>query len=721
MTSRKSPERTTVETSAAAAAVEDAPAPAIAAKKTAARRTKIEATAGMPGLIGQAPVKKRAPRKAAGAKTAKAKTTKSAPRGRRASVIDAGALISAEKNGAAQERLAESAEVLEGAREFEEAFPLILDMPFEDPDAPRTGPAKLPDLRLIEELEAQAREEKRWRRIAMKPKKKPAATGSAAVRAKLADLLRSSLEEAADHLLGRSSPEFALVPLNPVRVIVAVSGGRDSMALLDVATRLFKEKRQALIAELEAVYVHHGYEPGADVWEEHCRSECAKRGIPFRTVRVRVALKGEGVEAAAREARYRALAHFALKEGFDIVMTAHHEDDRIETFLLQWMRGAGLEGLAAFPEARELASPSVEDAPAVQAGRQAFLLRPWTGVPRCDIERYVKSRKLAYVDDPDNENPQFSRSRVRREVIPLLEKIRPGFRSAAARSVSLVAEALDVLKSVARSDLERCRSEERPRGLSIFRLLELIPARQAWCLRAWLSEEGLRPISKARLEDMLRQVRETHSDATFAIRFQGRELRRWGADLVIRDAVVSRSGAERSAVVQTSQGAIALPDWGGEIEVIPCRGDEPGIARSRLTAKGAQLETRSTNGAAKLRLWALRPAKALKDLYAQAGIPAYARADLPRLWLNGELLFAAGLGMDVRFFDDPEKFPDRVRLRWRPEHSLWDDRAVPNYAELPDAERRAREERVRETILRLAEKRAAAAKAAKPTGGVKKR
>lgn len=719
MTSRKSPEKTTAGTSAApAAGVEDAAAPAPAVKQTASRRTKIEATAGMPGLIGQAPVKKRAPRKTAGAKAAKAKAT---PRGRRASVIDAGALICAQKNGAAQERLAESSEALEGAREFEEAFPLILDMPFEDPDAPRTGPAKLPDLRLIEELEAQALEEKRWRRIAMKPRKKPAATGSAAVRAKLSDLLKSSLEEAADHLLGRSSPEFALVPLNPVRVIVAVSGGRDSMALLDVAARLFKEKRQSLIAELEAVYVHHGYEAEADAWEALCRSECEKRAVAFHTVRVRVALKGEGVEAAAREARYRALAHFALKEGFDIVMTAHHEDDRIETFLLQWMRGAGLEGLAAFPEARELAMPSVEDAPAVQSGRQVFLLRPWTGVPRRDIEHYVKSRKLVYADDPDNENPQFSRGRVRREVIPLLEKIRPGFRSAAARSVSLVAEALEVLKSVARSDLERCRSEDHPRGLSIFRLLELIPARQAWCLRAWLSEEGLRSISKARLEDMLRQVRETHSDATFAIRLQGRELRRWGADLVIRNAVVSRSGADRSAVVPTSQGAIALPDWGGEIEVIPCSGDEPGIARSRLTAKGAKLETRSTNGAAKLRLWALRPAKALKDLYAQAGIPAYARADLPRLWLNGELLFAAGLGMDVRFFDDPETFPDRVRLRWRPEHSLWDDRAVPNYADLPDAERRAREERVREAALRLAEKRAAAAKAAKSTVGAKKR
>ena len=75
------------------------------------------------------------------------------------------------------------------------------------------------------------------------------------------------------------------------------------------------------------------------------------------------------MEAAVRDVRYRALAQYALKSGCSIIMTAHHEDDRIETFLLQWMRGAGLEGLAAFPEVRELAAPSMEDAKAVPVSR----------------------------------------------------------------------------------------------------------------------------------------------------------------------------------------------------------------------------------------------------------------------------------------------------------------------------------------------------------------
>ena len=657
---------------------------------------------------------------------ARAERPRSERASRRKSAIDPAALMRARERAAARKRMGVTAEAAASALEFEAAFPVP------DPESARdsrTGPAQLPDLGLVERVEAEGLARTARRRpggssgssAALSARPRPAgsagSTGSAAS-ARLPALLRSALEEAADHLLGRTNAEFALVPLNPVRVMVALSGGRDSMALLDAAARLFKEQGQALIAELRAVHVHHGIEPDADAWEAHCREECAKRRIPFECVRVRVAAKGEGIEAAAREARYRALAHHAVKNGFDIVLTAHHEDDRIETFLLQWMRGAGIEGLAAFPEARELAIPSVDGAAAVQGGSQVFLLRPWAEVTRAEIDRYVKARRVRYVEDPDNASPRFSRNRIRHEVIPLLEQVRPGFRPAAARSVALVAEAVEVLKSVAATDLERCRSEEHPSGISIFRLLELIPARQAWCLRAWLSAEGLRPISKARLEDMLRQVRETHSDATFAIRLQGHEIRRWGADLVIRESVVRSVVAERSEVVRLDRDAIALPEWGGVIEVIPCAPGEPGIARSRLSDRGARLEARSAAGAVKLRLWELRPAKLLKDLYAQAGIPAYARADLPRLWLNGELLFAAGLGMDVRLEDDPEKFPDRVRLRWHPDHSLWEDRAVPNYAELGDEERRAREERLAEAnkaAVRLAREAERAAKApAKP-------
>ena len=170
------------------------------------------------------------------------------------------------------------------------------------------------------------------------PARKSAPRPSKALAERLTQLVYDALSDAAETLLGVKGDEFSLRPLNPVRVVVALSGGRDSMALLDVVEKLFHRPRQFLIARVHAVYVNHGLSPNADDWEAHCRAECEARRIPFTPVRVTVRQTGEGVEAAAREVRYRALARFAREEAYDVVLTAHHEDDRIETFLMQWMR-----------------------------------------------------------------------------------------------------------------------------------------------------------------------------------------------------------------------------------------------------------------------------------------------------------------------------------------------------------------------------------------------
>lgn len=600
---------------------------------------------------------------------------------------------------------------LADTEDFNEAFPLSTPSAVAQNDAalPRTSPAVLPDIELIRRAEAEralALAARRMKRDAQKRQGRKAEGRAPAHEASTAPLSRrlkslviDALLEAADQLLGRTRPEFALIPLNPVRVLLAYSGGRDSSALLDVLAKLFHDKQQALIETVEAVYINHGLSPHADEWEAHCRAECEKRSIRFKALKVVVNGKEDGIEAAARDARYAALSDYAASAGFDVVMTAHHEDDRIETFLLQWLRGAGPEGLAAFPRSRVMKMPSaVEPGEFARDGRPGpiLLVRPWRTVLRADVERYVKQRRIAYVDDESNDDPKYLRNRIRHEVVPLLEKIRPGFRSAAARSVELVAEAADILRSVAMSDLEACRSKINPGGLAIYRLLELIPARQAWCLRAWMSEEGMALPGKARLEEALRQVRETHADTSLSIRVKGKEIRRWGSDLVIRDVPKRTSAAERTALVRWSGGhEIVLPGWDGVVEVLPCAPDEAGISVDRLMALDAKLEVRSKCRSSKMKLWPLRPAKSLKDLYAEAGIAPFDRDELPLLLLNGEIVFAAGLGMDVRRLDEPENAPERVRFRYRPVQDLWKTKALANYGDLPEAARRERESLVK--------------------------
>lgn len=623
-------------------------------------------------------------------------------------------------------------------------FTGVLSKPV-DPTMPNTAPARLPDHHLVERARLAFEDEEalraKKRRLGLGTRTNPLTT-------KLRGLLYEALEDAADRLVGRAPDEFNLVPLNPVRVVLALSGGRDSMALLDVAARLLKEKSQSLLSQLTAVYVNHGLSPNASRWEEHCRTECERRGVPFRAVKVTVKPEGDGIEARARELRYKALAAEAIKLEADIVMTAHHEDDRIETFLIQWMRGAGPEGLAAFPRERMLTSPGAlpfASSAAVVAGAEVsapsassapkepvqaslfddpqpslfapepdkaskpstgipglpgmsgglMLVRPWCAVPAKEIHKYARNMKLKWVEDESNAAPTFVRNRIRNEVLPLLESIRPGFRAAAARSVALVAETCEVLKSVAETDLERCRSTRNPKALSIFALLQLVPARQAWCLRAWMAEHGMLAPSKARLEEMLRQLREAGSDINLNVRMKEKEVRRWGSDLVVREAAPelpdTLGDALRTENLIYTGGDWMLPDWGGVLAVILCEGDEPGIALERLAAEDAVIEISNRRGGAKMKLWPARPSAPLKDLYIEAEIPAFERPALPLLRLDGALVYASGLGLDLRQADDPATFPQRVRFEFHRQKGLWEEGHPANFADLPDDLRREKE------------------------------
>ena len=136
-----------------------------------------------------------------------------------------------------------------------------------------------------------------------------------------------------------------MAPTDVLRVAVALSGGRDSMALLDTLAR----DAPALHIAPSAVHVHHGLSGNADAWATFCGDECSRRGIALEVVRVEVPrVPRTSREATARTARYDVL----LRAAADVVMLAHHADDQAETLLLQLLRGAGPQGLSAMPRLR---------------------------------------------------------------------------------------------------------------------------------------------------------------------------------------------------------------------------------------------------------------------------------------------------------------------------------------------------------------------------------
>lgn len=190
-------------------------------------------------------------------------------------------------------------------------------------------------------------------------------------------------------------------------VLVAVSGGRDSIALLHVLAALRAELAIGVVAH----GVDHGLRPAAprelDLAERLARSV----DVPFARTRVDLGRASGNLQARARKARWEALEAAAARAGAQAIATAHHADDRAETVLLRLLRGAGARGLAVLPP---------RDAP----GRVPRI-RPLLGARRADVDAHVTRHRLAYADDPSNDDPRHLRVRVRRELLPLLEALSP--------------------------------------------------------------------------------------------------------------------------------------------------------------------------------------------------------------------------------------------------------------------------------------------------------
>jgi tRNA(Ile)-lysidine synthase len=195
--------------------------------------------------------------------------------------------------------------------------------------------------------------------------------------------------------------EHRLIPRGAC-VLVAVSGGPDSMALLHVLALL----RGRLAFGLFAHGVDHGLRPAASAELDLADDFACSLEVPFLRSKVTVA-PGGNLQARARTVRWEALRNAASGVGADRIATGHHADDRAETVLMRILRGTGPRGLAVLPP--------------VDGDR----IRPLLHARRTDIDAHVARHDLPHAVDPSNRDPRFLRTRVRHEVLPMLERLSP--------------------------------------------------------------------------------------------------------------------------------------------------------------------------------------------------------------------------------------------------------------------------------------------------------
>jgi tRNA(Ile)-lysidine synthase len=374
------------------------------------------------------------------------------------------------------------------------------------------------------------------------------------------------------------------------RVLVAVSGGPDSMALLHVLW----EAAPRLDVRLEVVTVDHGLRPEARAEGELVRAHAAALGLRWHGLRVDVAAARRArpsLQDAARRARLGALDALAERLGAARVALGHQADDQAETVLFRIVRGTGLHGLAGIPYRRQL------------------FIRPLLDVTRAEIARYLRRRSIPSVEDPSNADPRFARARVRHVLLPALAQENPRVR-----------EALVALAAAAR-EAPRAAAEAAPDALppDIGRRAAAVVAR----LRS--SGKGTHQVDVAGG----RVVQVSYGRVTV-----GARKARGGA-----------GRAEPEPVVVSGPGTYALPGASTTLCLRAADGQAPvgGVAFD-ADQLAWPLSVRRRQPGDRMRPRGGRGSRKLADLLIDAKVARDSRADLPVLTTaDGVVLFVPGL------------------------------------------------------------------------------
>lgn len=406
-------------------------------------------------------------------------------------------------------------------------------------------------------------------------------------------------------------PDSLLEQLNhrfpqPGHYWVGFSGGLDSTVLLNVLASL----RTRLRAPVSAIHVDHALQSGSAGWADHCRTECERLEIDLCSLVVdATAAPGDSPEAAARAARYSAIAETLGPRG--MLLTAHHRDDQAETLLLQLLRGAGVEGLAAMPAIREW--------------NQGWHARPLLGFQRRQIRAWAVAHHLDWIEDPSNAVSLADRNYLRHQVMPDLVSRWPGAIESIARSAAHCADAADAIGREAQTDLDRARSGDRIQ-VAVLRDLPLVRARNV--LRYWLRERAAPPLSLRRLSDALDQLCHARSDAAVRIVWHGVEMRRFRDQAWLlpeqQEAVEKRTVDWVGEEMQLGPGLGRVRRRRSPDGIDPARWDQ---GRVQVTYRYAGLRCRPAGRGG---------TRSFKKIMQEFGVPPWQRELTPVLLIDGK-------------------------------------------------------------------------------------
>ena len=403
-------------------------------------------------------------------------------------------------------------------------------------------------------------------------------------------------------------------------MLCAVSGGRDSMALLCFLEKLAAEEGFAL----RAAHYNHLLRPSAHRDEDFVRLWCADRHIPLicgvGDVRSWARENGTSLEDAARTLRYRFLAETAEKVGAQRIATAHHMQDNAETVLLHLLRGSGLRGLGGIAPVREK------------------IVRPFLETDRRDIEAYIEENHIPYVEDETNADTAYTRNRLRLEVLPLLEKMAPG-------SIARIAGAAGILREEEKHlERESAALLPPPEGDRITLPVSTLMGRDLAIRRR---------LVRGMARDLGAELTAAQTDAVLALGS--------GGSLYLSGGIQAFRQAHRLTLRHMPPPPppmslrLGRQLWGGRTVRVSetVGGPPPQGTAAALAARGitGPLTLAAWDGTGRLAVE--NGNRSIKRLFADQGIPADRREEHPALYLGSRPVAVLGVAVDWELRPQP--------------------------------------------------------------------
>ena len=393
-------------------------------------------------------------------------------------------------------------------------------------------------------------------------------------------------------------------------LLVLVSGGGDSVCLLDVAVRLG--------ARVSVLHVNHGLRPGAGEDEAFVRNLCQEVGVPLIVEELEPPGAGN-LQDWAREARY------ALAEGHaeGDYASGHTASDQAETVLYRLAVSPGSRALHGMP------------------ARRGRLVRPLLGVTRDEVRAYLRARKLDWREDPSNADRRFARPRVRHDVLAGLRELSPAAERTIAETARQLREEAEVLDQAVDEALDSAGGGP---AVTLSALRELPPAVRRLLLRRLAERAAGGPAPRSLSRREAEEILALGDQGTNSLDLGGglRAVAEYG---VVRFTRAAEAEAPLPAELAVP-GRVRFGDWEVEASV----GDGGEVTVSGV---GASLVVRSWRDGDRMRPRGLGGSKSLQDLFTDRKVPRALRRGLPVVEAGGEIVWVAGVALDERFAAEP--------------------------------------------------------------------